>query len=84
VVAEADIFFVDIQGVGVRLGFKDEGLGLAGALKDKYPEKKLVIYSAEPRGERFHTAFRKADGALEKNADPYEFQQLVEEFAGIS
>lgn len=83
-VVSASIFFVDIQGVGLKLGFKDEGLGLAAALKDKYPDKKLVIYSAEPRGERFHKALRKADAALEKNADPYEFQQLVDEFAGLS
>jgi len=83
-VAETDIFFIDVQGVGVRLGFKDEGLGLAAALKEKYPQKRVVIYSAEPRGERFHKALRRADGALEKNADPYEFQQLVESFAGIS
>lgn len=81
---EADIFFVDIQGVGIKLGFKDEGLGLAAALKVKYPEKKLVIYSAEPKGERFHKALRMADDSLEKNADPYEFQLLVEQFAGLS
>ena len=82
-VVEADIYFVDVQGVGVKLGFKDEGLGLAAALKDRYPEKKVVIYSAEPRGERFHKALRKADAALEKNADPYEFQQLVNGFMRI-
>lgn len=83
-VVEADIYFVDVQGVGVKLGFKDEGLGLAAALKDRYPNKKVVIYSAEPRGERFHKALRKADAALEKNADPYEFQQLVDGFVGIA
>ncbi len=82
-ISEVDIYFVDVQGVGLKLGFKDEGLGLASALKDRYPGKKVVIYSAEPRGERFHKALRKADGALEKNADPYEFQQLVNSFLGI-
>lgn len=81
--ADADIFFVDIQGVGLKLGFRDEGLGLALALKEKYPDKKLVIYSAEPRGERFHKALKKADETLEKNADPYQFQQLVENFTGL-
>jgi hypothetical protein len=77
-VVETDIFFVDIQGVGKALKFNDEGLGLALALKNKYPHKKLVIYSAEPRGDRFHQAFRVADDFLSKTAEPYEFQQVVD------
>lgn len=81
VVQQADILFVDIQGVGRRLKFKDEGLGLALAIKDKYPHKKVVIYSAQTQGERFHDALRKADDFLPKNADPYEFQQLTERLA---
>ncbi len=83
-VTNADILFIDIQGVGVQMGFKDEGLGLANAIKDRYPEKKVVIYSAEPKGERFHKALRKADGSLEKNADPYEFEQIVNDLTGLS
>ena len=62
------------------MGFNDEGLGLALAIKDKYPEKKVIIYSAETNGDRFHEALRKADSFLPKNADPYEFQRIVEEF----
>jgi CheY-like chemotaxis protein len=81
VILQAQILFVDIQGVGRKLQFCDEGLGLARAIKDKYPEKKVVIYSAETQGERFHDALRKADDFLAKNADPYEFQQLTERLA---
>lgn len=77
---EADIFFVDIQGVGILMGFKDEGLGLALALKKKYPDKKVVIYSADQNGTRFHAAFNAVDYQLSKDADPYEFQNLVEEY----
>lgn len=77
-IKETDLFFIDIQGVGRALKFKDEGLGLALALKDKYPNKKVVIYSAEPRGDRFHQAFRVADDFLPKTAEPYEFQQVIE------
>ena len=75
-VLETDIFFVDIQGVGKQLECKDEGLGLAMNLKNKYPLKKVVIYSAETKGERFHDALRIADSFLSKNAEPYQFQQL--------
>lgn len=80
-VKECDIFFVDVQGVGIALDCRDEGLGLALSLKRKYPFKKVVIYSAETKGERFHEALKKADSSLPKNAEPYEFLQLVEQFA---
>ena len=78
---EADILFVDIHGVGKELSFSDEGLGLAYAIKQKYPKKKVIIYSTESTGERFHRALQKADYSLPKNADPYEFIRLVEEFS---
>ncbi len=80
-IQRANIFFIDIQGVGKKLKFRDEGLGLAKALKDRFPNKKVVIYSAQTYGERFHDALRKADDFLAKNADPYEFQQLAERLA---
>jgi DNA-binding NarL/FixJ family response regulator len=56
-------------------------LGLALNLKKKYPAKRIVIYSAETQGDRFHEALRKADGFLPKNAEPYEFQQMVGQFS---
>lgn len=79
-ITDADILFIDVQGVGVLMGFNDEGLGLALAIKEKYTNKKVVIYSAQTEGNRFHSALRKADSSLPKNADPYEFQRIVEEF----
>jgi len=75
---EASILFLDIQGVGKALHFSDEGLGLALAIKGRYPDKKLVIYSSQPTGDRFHAALRAADATLAKNADPYQFINLVE------
>ena len=78
---ESHICFVDVQGVGKILEFKDEGLGLATAIKRKYPLKKVVIYSAQSEGDRFHEALKIADATLRKDADPYEFQNLVEEFS---
>lgn len=76
-VASADIFFVDIQGVGVSLGFKDQGLGLVVALRKKYPKKKIVIYSAE-NANAFHAAFGQANERISKDADPYEFMEAVD------
>lgn len=80
-ILKAGILFVDINGVGKKLGFKDEGLGVALALKNRFPNKRVIIYSAESKAHAFHEAWKKADETLSKNADPYEFQQLVEDFA---
>lgn len=77
----AHILFVDVQGVGKRMGFESEGLGLAQALIEKYPSKKVVIYSIQTQGDRFHAALRKAASFLPKNADPYEFTKLVEDLS---
>lgn len=77
-IQEATILFVDVQGVGRALGFSNEGLGLALAIKKKFQDKKVVIYSAQSSGDRFDEALRKADDFLLKNADPYEFLALVD------
>jgi len=82
-VYEAHIIFLDIQGVGKKLQFKEEGLGLLEALKDKYPNKRIVVYSAEEQGklQALHPSFNRADKILRKDADPYSFSSTVEEYA---
>jgi len=82
-IRDVSIFFIDIQGVGKALEFSDEGLGLALAIKRKYPGKKVVIYSAQTTGERFHPALKEADALLPKNAEPYEFIALLERLTDI-
>lgn len=80
IVLESDIIFVDINGVGTTL-FQDQGLGLASALKKKYPKKKIIIYSSETTGDRFHRALREVDDCLYKDAEPYQFINLIENFS---
>jgi hypothetical protein len=80
-IIEANIIFVDINGVGLNMQFEDQGLGLASALKKKYHSKKIVIYSAETTGNRFHNALREVDACLSKNAEPYEFINLIEKLS---
>jgi DNA-binding NarL/FixJ family response regulator len=82
-VKEAHILIVDIQGVGKKLKFTDEGLGLIIALKDRYPNKKVIVYSAEDQGkiQAFHPGIDAADKRLSKHADPYQFQVAVEGYA---
>ena len=81
IVKEADIFFVDINGVGKVLSLEYEGLDLALMLKQKYHNKKVIIYSANKTSNSFHRAWEECDYKLEKNALPYQFQNLVEEIS---
>lgn len=82
-IRDAHIIFVDVQGVGKIMEFENEGLDLIVALKQKYPEKKVVMYSAESQGkiDAFHHASDVVDGRLRKGADLYEFETTAERLA---
>jgi hypothetical protein len=80
-VKNSNILFIDIHGVGKLLNCKSEGLDLAQMVKQKYPEKKVVIYSADSQGNIFHEGLKLADNVLEKNALPYQFQVIVERYS---
>ena len=79
----AHIICVDIQGVGKELGFPDEGLGLIVAIHSKYPEKKIIMYSAEAQGQidAFHPAEGIVDARLRKSANRYQFETQIERLA---
>lgn len=77
-VKNADVIFVDVNGVGCQLFPKDQGLGLAEAIKKKYPKKYIVLYSAVSHN--FHKALNVVDNILEKNADPYEFINILDNY----
>jgi len=77
-VKNADIIFVDINGVGCSLFPKDQGLGLAEAIKSRNPEKYIIIYSAQEQ--RLHKAFSIVDAVLPKNAEPYEFMNILDNY----
>ena len=79
-VRRADIVFVDINGVGGSL-FNEQGLGLAGGIKRKYPEKRVIIYSEESEHNVFSENWKIVDDRLPKNADPIEFITKIETFA---
>lgn len=76
-VVDSNVLFIDIQGVGKLLQLKDEGLGLALAIKRRYPEKKIIIYSAQEDGARFHEALSEADYSLPKTAEPVRFEETI-------
>jgi hypothetical protein len=79
-VKDADLFFIDVNGVGKLMNCEYEGLDLALMLKQKYSSKKVVIYSANKNFNAFHAAWDICDFKLEKNALPLQFISLVEKF----
>jgi len=82
-IREAHIIFMDIQGVGKKMKLPNEGLDLIVAIKTKYPNKKIIAYSAEDQGKvaAFHKGIDLADSRLSKNAIAYEFQFRLENFS---
>lgn len=79
-IRNADIVFVDILGVGKALQFKNEGVGLAAAIKRRYPKKGVVIYSATSEHNLFDPDIDVLDGRLEKFAEPIQFSNMIEKY----
>lgn len=77
-ILDSHLIFVDIQGVGKELGFKN-GLDLIVAIKKTYPEKKVVMYSSESKGtvDAFHEADNLVDDRLRKSANRYQFDSCI-------
>lgn len=80
---DAHILCVDIQGVGKELGLAGEGLDLIVAIHEQYPEKKIIMYSAEAQGhvDAFHPAEGCVDARLKKSANRYQFETELERLA---
>lgn len=75
----ADIIFVDINGVGANLFPNEQGLGVAKAIKKQFGDKKKVyLYSAQHQA--LNSDFNQLDGVLSKNADPYEFINIIDNY----
>lgn len=77
-VKNANVIFVDIKGVGIIGGYKNEGIGLAAAIKEKYPEKGVIIYSGTHEHNIFDEDIDIVDARLPKNAEPIQFSNLIE------
>lgn len=76
-IINAHIIFVDVNGVGLNLFPSEQGLGIAKAIKLKYgSQKKVYLYSAQHQA--LNSDFNMLDGVVSKNADPYEFINLID------
>ena len=77
----ANIICVDINGVGSKLGFTEEGMGLAKAIKNEYPEKKIILYSSQREHDIFSETIDFIDKRLYKSGESYPFIQAIQELA---
>lgn len=81
VIVNAHIVFIDIEDVAVNLFPADHGLGLISALRDLYPCKILIIYSAQSGKDSFNSAWDKADDKIHKDSDPSQFVALIKKYS---
>ena len=80
-ICNANIIFVDINGLGESLFPKEQGLGVAKAIKKRFKDKKVYLYSAQHHA--LNSDFNLLDGVLSKNADPYEFINIIDNYRNI-
>lgn len=77
---EAHIVCIDIMGVGKILQVSD-GLELVGHIKERYPNKKVILYSSVSRQDIFSDSLDYVDKRLRKEASLVPFVTAIEEMA---
>ena len=80
-VVDSHILCIDVLGVGKKLRFPDEGLGLVRALKERFPYKKVLLYSSQPSHNVFDPAIDLADARVSKTGEVYPFLQAIQRLA---
>lgn len=77
---DSHVICLDILDVGKKLRC-DSGLGLVEGIKEKYPGKKILLYSSVSKHNIFDVALDKVDKRILKDGQPYQFIRGVEELA---
>lgn len=77
---DSQIICIDIMGVGKKLQV-DDGMGLVIHIKEKYPEKKIILYSSVSKQDIFSEALDYVDKRLRKESSLVPFSIAVEEMA---
>lgn len=77
---DSQIICIDIMGVGKKLQV-DNGMGLVKHIKEKYPEKKIILYSSVSKQDIFSDALDYVDKRLRKEASLVPFSLAIEEMS---
>jgi hypothetical protein len=78
---DSHIICVDIKGVGKKLKIKEEGLGLVRNIKEKYPEKRIILCSSISSHDIFDDAIDLVDKKVYKDGQTHPFDKAIEELA---
>ena len=78
---DSHIICIDILGVGQKLRCTGEGLGLVKAIKNEYPQKRILLYSSMPTHHIFDESLDLVDKRILKDGQPYPFVKAIEELA---
>lgn len=78
---DSQIICSDIKGVGIKLNVQGEGLGLVKAIKAKYPEKKIILYSSISSHDIFDNAIDLVDKKLFKDGQVHPFDAAITELS---
>jgi hypothetical protein len=78
---DAHIVCVDIKGVGKKLNIKEEGLGLVRNIKEKYPEKRIILCSSISTHDIFDNAIDLVDKKVYKDGQTHPFDSAIEELS---
>ena len=80
-VKNAQIIFVDYEGVGMKVSPKHQGAGLIKELKTKYGNSKyIVLYTAQiemPTETTISELYNYADSKMQKDSDVTEFTEKI-------
>lgn len=76
-IKQADIIFLDYQGVGTTLS-TEQGIGLLKSIKTRHPEKFLIFYSGQAGFMKGHEVYPIADDWIEKYADASVYLDHIE------
>ncbi len=78
-----DIIFCDINDVAKNIYPIGQGAQLANDIKLTHPEKFVIIFSAQNQKPSFHKYYEKVDAVIDKTADLYVFQEVINKYISI-
>lgn len=78
---DAHIVCIDIKGVGKKLKIPEEGLGLVRNIKDKYPEKRIILHSSYSSHDIFDNAIDIVDKKIYKDGQTHPFDSAIQELS---
>ena len=79
ILLDSHIICIDINGVGKAL-HRNSGLDLVEPIGQRYPQKKIILYSSEPNHRIFDAALDYVDRRVSKT-DTYSFSKSIEQLA---